>query len=145
MEALYTATATARGGRSGNVASSDGTLNHTLTMPKGLGGDGKPGTNPEQLFAAGYAACFESALAMVARQKGTSTKDASVTAHVSIGKDGEQGFKLAVQLDIHIPGFDEAEAQQLSESAHQACPYSKATRGNIDVKLNVVQESAAKI
>jgi lipoyl-dependent peroxiredoxin len=136
MGALYTATATAEGGRSGKVTSSDGILNEVLTMPKELGGDGATGTNPEQLFAAGYAACFESALRMVARKQKTSVDGASVTANISIHKDGD-GFKLSAELKVSIPGLDQGEAGKLAEAAHEQCPYSKATRGNMEVTVTV--------
>ncbi|MFE9253042.1 organic hydroperoxide resistance protein [Streptomyces sp. NPDC007088] len=135
MDALYTAVATANG-REGRAVSSDGQIDLTLAMPPALGGDGK-GTNPEQLFAAGYAACFASALGLVGRQAKVDTSDISVTAEVGIGKDGES-FGLAVTLRVELP--DEIEAatgQKLVEQAHQVCPYSKATRGNIQVDLVV--------
>ncbi|AWB43830.1 Ohr subfamily peroxiredoxin [Paenibacillus sp. CAA11] len=140
MEALYTATATVKGGRTGSVESSDGVLKHTLSMPKELGGSGGDGTNPEQLFAAGYGACFESALANVARKEKIKTDGTVVTSHVTIGKDeSDGGFQLSVQLDVKIPGVDKAQAQELLHKAHEFCPYSKATRGNIVVKLNAVE------
>lgn len=139
MDALYTATATVHGGRTGSVASSDGVLKHDLSMPKELGGSGGRGTNPEQLFAAGYGACYESALANVARKAGVKLQDVEVTSHVSIGKDvQDDGFKLAVRLDVNMPGVDRAQAEDLARQAHEFCPYSKATRGNIDVELNVI-------
>ncbi|MTH55187.1 Ohr family peroxiredoxin [Bacillus mangrovi] len=136
MNALYTATATATGGREGRIKSSDGQLDFPVSMPKGLGGQGGDGTNPEQLFAAGYSACFDSALNLVIRQKRIKTEGTEVTAHVSIGKDeADGGFKLEVQLEAKVKGVDDATAQELIEAAHQVCPYSKATRGNIDVDL----------
>ncbi|MFM9276806.1 organic hydroperoxide resistance protein [Paenibacillus jiagnxiensis] len=139
MEALYTATATVHGGRTGSVASSDGVLKHDLSMPKELGGSGGSGTNPEQLFAAGYGACYESALANVARKAGVKLQDVEVTSHVSIGKDvQDDGFKLAVRLDVKMPGIDRSQAEELAKQAHEFCPYSKATRGNIDVQLKVI-------
>ncbi|WP_312471556.1 organic hydroperoxide resistance protein [Neobacillus sp.] len=135
MELLYTASATAEGGRVGKVTSSDGTLNLALSMPKSLGGQGKENaTNPEQLFAAGYAACFDSALNLVARQA-RKRIDSKVTAEVSIGKDQDGGFKLAAVLNVFIQGVTLAEAEELVEKAHGVCPYSKATKGNIDVLL----------
>ncbi|KON83868.1 hypothetical protein AF331_17080 [Rossellomorea marisflavi] len=135
METLYTAKSTADGGRTGKVVSSDGLIDFDLAMPKSLGGSGDmDSTNPEQLFSAGYAACFDSALNMVARQERKKI-DSRVTAEVSIGKDTDGGFKLAVVLTAAINGVDESEAKDLIEKAHQACPYSKATRGNIDVEL----------
>lgn len=135
MELLYTASATVEGGRAGKVTSSDGTLNLELSMPKSLGGQGKENaTNPEQLFAAGYAACFDSALNLVARQA-RKRIDSKVTAEVSIGKDRDGGFKLAAILNVSIKGVSLVEAEELVDKAHGVCPYSKATKGNIDVKL----------
>ncbi|GGY49196.1 organic hydroperoxide resistance protein [Streptomyces djakartensis] len=134
MDALYTAVATATHGREGRTVSSDGVLDLALGMPEALGGNGQ-GTNPEQLFAAGYAACFGSALGLVGRQAKVDVSDAAVTAEVSIGKQGE-GFGLAVTLRVELPdSVDEATGRKLVEQAHQVCPYSNATRGNIDVDL----------
>ncbi|WP_150265687.1 organic hydroperoxide resistance protein [Paenibacillus tepidiphilus] len=139
MKALYTASATVHGGREGRVESSDGVLKHELKMPKELGGTGGAGTNPEQLFAAGYGACYESALANIARKEGVKLQDVEVVSNVSIGKDeSDGGFRLAVRLDIKLPGIERAQAQELAEKAHAFCPYSKATRGNIEVELNVL-------
>jgi lipoyl-dependent peroxiredoxin len=136
MDALYTAKATANGGRQGKVKSSDGVLEFDLAMPKSLGGSGAEGaTNPEQLFAAGYSACFDSALNLVAGQEKKKI-DSEVTAEVSIGKDTDGGFKLAVVLSVSVGGVELEEAKQLVEKAHGVCPYSKATRDNIEVKLN---------
>jgi len=133
---LYTAVATAVGGREGRVKSDDGTLDLALAMPKGLGGSGTAGTNPEQLFAAGYSACFGSALAHVARMKKVTTGPIEITAKVAIGKAG-LGFGLAVELLARIPELPREEAEALLAAAHQVCPYSNATRGNIvvDVRL----------
>jgi osmotically inducible protein OsmC len=137
MEALYTAKATSTGaGRLGHVASSDGALEHDLSIPKEMGGPGGAGTNPEQLFAAGYAACFHSALQAVARKEKVSVRDSSVTAEVGIGKQGE-GYGLDVDLVVSLPGIEEEAARKLVDAAHQMCPYSNATRGNIDVNLRV--------
>jgi Ohr subfamily peroxiredoxin len=137
MEALYTAKATSTGaGRLGHVASSDGVLEHDLSIPKEMGGPGGAGTNPEQLFAAGYAACFHSALQAVARKEKVSVRDSSVTAEVGIGKQGE-GFGLGVDLVVSLPGLEAEDARKLVDAAHQMCPYSNATRGNIDVNLRV--------
>ncbi|MET9394741.1 MULTISPECIES: organic hydroperoxide resistance protein [unclassified Streptomyces] len=134
MDALYTAVATATHGREGRTVSSDGVLDLALGMPQALGGNGQ-GTNPEQLFAAGYAACFGSALGLVGRQAKVDVSDAAVTAEVSIGKQGE-GFGLAVTLRVELPdSVDEATGRKLVDQAHQVCPYSNATRGNIDVDL----------
>ncbi|WP_406686309.1 organic hydroperoxide resistance protein [Rossellomorea vietnamensis] len=136
MDALYTAKATAKGGRNGKVTSSDGVLDVALGMPKSLGGSGADGaTNPEQLFAAGYSACFDSALNLVARQEKKKIQS-NVTAEVSIGKDTDGGFKLGVVLSVAVNGVELDEAKQLVEKAHGVCPYSKATNGNIDVELH---------
>jgi len=140
MKILYTAHATATGGRTGEAKSSDGQLAVKLVTVKELGGTGGSGTNPEQLFAAGYSACFLSALKLVAgQQKKSIPADASISADVGIGpQDSGVGFGLAVTLNIAIPGMDRAEAEKLVEATHQVCPYSNATRGNVDVKLNLV-------
>ncbi|MGW3727942.1 organic hydroperoxide resistance protein [Streptomyces sp. NPDC000851] len=134
MDALYTAVATATHGREGRAVSSDGKLDLQLGIPTEMGGNGQ-GTNPEQLFAAGYAACFASALGLVGRQAKVDVSDAAVTGEVSIGKQGE-GFGLAVTLRVELPaGVDETTGRKLVEQAHQVCPYSNATRGNIPVEL----------
>ncbi|MFF9266139.1 organic hydroperoxide resistance protein [Streptomyces longwoodensis] len=134
MDALYTAVATATHGREGRAVSSDGTLDLALAAPPELGGNGQ-GTNPEQLFAAGYAACFGSALGLVGRRAKVDVTDAAVTAEVGIGKQGE-GFGLKVTLRVELPEtVDEATGRKLVEQAHQVCPYSNATRGNIEVDL----------
>ncbi|GAA2246159.1 organic hydroperoxide resistance protein [Streptomyces amakusaensis] len=136
MDPLYTAAATANG-REGRAVSSDGTLDLPLAFPPALGGDGK-GTNPEQLFAAGYAACFAGALGAVGRQEKADVKDVSVTAEVGIGKDTDGGFALSVVIRVELPAHLEGEqGRALVEKAHAACPYSKATRGNIPVELVV--------
>lgn len=133
MDALYTAAATANG-REGRAVSSDGQIDLPSPCHAALGGNGR-GTNPEQLFAAGYAACFASAMAAVGREMKVDTKDASVTAEVSIGKDGD-GFGLAVVMRVELPDSLAGEAgRKLVEATHAYCPYSKATRGNIDVEL----------
>ena len=135
---LYTAHATSTGGRDGKSRSDDGVLDIKLTVPKGLGGSGAAGTNPEQLFAAGYSACFIGAMQHVARmQKVALPADTSITADVGIGPI-PQGFGIQVALHVKIPGMDKAAAQKLVEAAHQVCPYSNATRGNIEVALDVV-------
>jgi osmotically inducible protein OsmC len=133
---LYTATATATGGRDGRIASSDGVLELPLAMPKGLGGPGGAGTNPEQLFAAGYAACFGSALGLVARLQKVDVGQVKITADVSIGTVGA-GFGLAVELVADLPDVPREKAEALVHAAHEVCPYSNATRGNIEVKLRV--------
>jgi Ohr subfamily peroxiredoxin len=136
---LYTATATAHGGREGHIRSSDGVLDLDLRIPKEMGGPGGAATNPEQLFAAGYAACFEGAVRFVARQRKIELKDAGVTAHVGIGPREPTGFGIAVQLDVSLPGIDRTVAQELADTAHRdICPYSHATRGNVEVKINLV-------
>ena len=136
MQPLYTAVATASAGRGGNVSSDDKALELQLAVPKGIGGPGGSGTNPEQLFAAGYAACFGGALMLVAGQKKMKPGKVSITAKVAIGKEGE-GLGLAVELIGHMELLQGAEAQSLMEAAHQVCPYSKATRGNITIALSV--------
>ena len=135
MQALYTAHATAHGGRDGRVASSDGILDLVLTPPKELGGKGGS-PNPEMLFAAGYAGCFQSAMQFVARAQKIAAPASTVTADVSIGKQGE-GFALAVKLNVSLPGMDQAAAEALVATAHKVCPYSNATRNNIPVELTV--------
>ncbi|NVB78784.1 MAG: organic hydroperoxide resistance protein [Kofleriaceae bacterium] len=133
---LYTATATATGGRDGSVKTDDGTLDLIVHMPKTLGGSGEPGTNPEQLFAAGYAACFGSALAHVARAQKITTGPVSITAKVSIGPVGA-AFGLAAELVASIPDLPREQAEALVHAAHEVCPYSNATRGNIVVDVRV--------
>jgi osmotically inducible protein OsmC len=135
IEKLYTAEATARGARAGHVKSSDGVLDLNLRIPKEMGGPGGAYSNPEQLFAAGYAACFDGALNLAIRNVNVKTGETSVTAQVSIGSNGQGGFGLAVELTAHIPGVDQAQADSLVAEAHQICPYSNATRGNIDVAI----------
>lgn len=137
MKVLYTAVATATGGRDGRAISSDKNLNVKLATPKELGGAGGDATNPEQLFAAGYSACFIGALKFVASQsKRSIPTDASITARVGIGQI-PGGFGLDIDLNINLPGLEQADAQALVEAAHQVCPYSNATRGNVDVRLHV--------
>lgn len=133
---MYTAVATASNGRDGRVKSDDGTLDLAVVPPQAMGGSGAPGTNPEQLFAAGYSACFGSALAHVARQQKIVTGPVSITARVTIGTVGA-AFGLAVELVAHAPEMERAQAQALLEAAHQVCPYSNATRGNIVVDLSL--------
>lgn len=137
-QVLYTAQATSTGGREGTSRSSDGVLDLKLTTPKGLGGNGAVGTNPEQLFAAGYSACFIGAMKFVAgQQKLALPADVSITADVGIGPI-PAGFGIQVALQVSIPGFAREQAEALVAAAHQVCPYSNATRGNIDVTLTVV-------
>lgn len=131
---MYTTEVTVTGGREGAALSADGRLNLKLTAPTAQSGDG---TNPEQLFAAGYGACFLSALSLVAKRNKTPLgPDAALTASVSLGKIGED-FALAVVLDLRLPGMEKAQAESLAALAHQVCPYSRATRNNIEVQLKV--------
>jgi Ohr subfamily peroxiredoxin len=138
MEVLYTASATATGdGRNGHVRSSDGVLDFDLAIPKEMGGPGGAHPNPEELFAAGYAACFHSALKVVARTRKITLTDTAITVDVGIGPNGKGGFQLQATIEAEVPGVDEATALELLEAAHQVCPYSNATRGNIEVALTV--------
>ncbi|TDG35800.1 organic hydroperoxide resistance protein [Pedobacter changchengzhani] len=137
MKALYTAEATAKGGRNGHVKTDNGILEVEVRMPKALGGANDDYTNPEQLFAAGYSACFDSALNLVIKQEKLETGETSVKAKVSIGKNDTGGFGLAVELDVNVPSVSQEKAQELVEKAHHICPYSNATRGNITVDLKV--------
>ena len=137
MKTLYTTSVTAKGGRNGHVKSDNGILDLEVRMPKGLGGANDDYTNPEMLFAAGYAACFDSALNLIISKSKIETGETSVAAKVSIGQNEDGGFGLAAELDVNIPGVSLEEAQELTEKAHQICPYSNATRNNIEVKLSV--------
>ncbi len=138
LQSIYTTTATASGdGRNGHTASEDGQIDLDVRIPAEMGGPGGA-TNPEQLFAAGYAACFNSALRLTATSQGVEIGESAVSATVGIGMNGAGGFGLSVELDVDLPGVDAAVAQGLVEAAHQVCPYSNATRGNIDVALRVV-------
>jgi len=140
MKALYTAEALTTGdGRDGHARSSDGKVDLQLAIPKEMGGSGD-GTNPEQLFAIGYAACFHSALRLVGRQEKTDVSDSAVGARVSIGQLDSGGFGLAVVLEVTLPNVDHATALRLAEKAHEVCPYSNATRGNVDVDLVVTDD-----
>ncbi|MFC4455649.1 organic hydroperoxide resistance protein [Deinococcus sonorensis] len=134
---LYTAQATAHGGRGGHVVSSDDRLDLQLSVPSEIGGDGGRGTNPEQLFAAGYAACFQGALGVVARRQKVDADGSEVTAQVGLQKAG-LAFKLDVELQVRIPGVDRDTAERLVHAAHEVCPYSVATQGNVDVRLTVL-------
>ncbi len=134
MNSLYEAVVTSQGGRNGHIRSNDGHIDMKVAIPKEMGGPGGA-TNPEQLFAAGYAACFESALGFVARGKKVTLQESKIVAHVGIGPAPSGGFMLAVRLEISLPGLDRAVAQSLVDEAHKICPYSNATRGNIDVQL----------
>ena len=139
MKILYTAEATASGGRDGRTRSSDGVVDLPLSIPKEMGGAGKPGhSNPEQLFAAGYAACFEGAVRYVARQRNVALGETSVTARVGIGPRDAGGFGLQVDLSVALPGIERGLAQILADEAHEKiCPYSHATRGNVAVTVSV--------
>lgn len=138
MQTLYEARATATGGRNGHVRSSDGVLDLDLSIPKGLGGPGKPLSNPEQLFAAGYAACFDSALAYVAGQQNLKLSGSRVDVAVSIGPSESGGFQLAVLLEVSLPDVPRERAQELLNAAHAVCPYSNAVRNNIEVNVTLV-------
>ncbi len=138
LNVIYTATATATGdGRNGHATSEDGILDLDLKVPQAMGGPGGA-TNPEQLFAVGYAACFHSALKLVAAQTKADVSGSEVSASVGIGQNDTGGFGLAVELDVHLPNLDRAEAEAVVAKAHEVCPYSNATRGNIDVTLTIV-------
>jgi osmotically inducible protein OsmC len=134
---LYTAEAVVEGGRAGHGRASDGRLDVKLSAPKDMGGEGGPGTNPEQLFAVGYGACFQSALLGVAKGRQLDASDSQITARVGIGPTGHGGFGLQVALDLHAPHLSPAEAADLMARADRRCPYSNATRGNVDVTLSV--------
>jgi lipoyl-dependent peroxiredoxin len=139
VNVLYRTSAKATGGRDGHAATLDGALDVKLTTPKELGGGGGAGNNPEQLFAAGYAACFIGAMKFVASQGGPKVPaDAAVTSTVGIGPRAAGGFGLDIDLDVSLPGLSRADAEALVAKAHQVCPYSNATRGNVDVRLKVV-------
>ncbi|MEV6323747.1 organic hydroperoxide resistance protein [Nocardia sp. NPDC051787] len=140
MQILYTAEALASGdGRNGHTRTTDGKIDVELSAPKELGGSGE-GTNPEQLFAAGYAACFHSALRLVGKQVKANIDDSAVGAKVGIGPNGAGGFGLAVTLEVSLPNLSGEDAQALADKAHQVCPYSNATRGNIDVDVVVADD-----
>lgn len=145
FQSLYTAQATATGGRDGHVTSSDQVLNLDIRAPRELGGAGGAYSNPEQLFAAGYAACFDSALNLVARMAKVKTGVTTVTADVSIGKLDAGAFGLSVVLAVNVPGVEQAVAEELVDKAHQVCPYSNATRGNIPVTLTVTSNEIVTI
>jgi len=139
VNVLYKTSATSTGGRDGASATDDGSLSVKLTTPKELGGAGGAGNNPEQLFAMGYSACFIGAMKAVAAKGGPKVPpDAKITATVGIGPRSEGGFGLDIQLDISLPGLAADEAKALVDKAHQVCPYSNATRNNVDVRLNII-------
>ena len=140
IKVIYTAEGIATGGRAGRGRSSDGRLSVELSVPAEMGGDGGPGTNPEQLFATGYAACFQSALGGVAREQEVSVGDSTVTARVGIGAAGRGKYGFEIELLVSLPSIsDHAQAQRLADLAHQRCPYSNAIEGNVDVTITVVQ------
>lgn len=136
MEKLYTAVVTAKGGRDGHVKSSDGILEMDLHKPHEMGGQGGA-SNPEQLFAAAWGACYLGALGSIAELEGADVSEATVDVHVSFNKDGN-AFVLSAELDVHIPGITAEESQKLADKANKACPYSKATRGNIDTRVTAI-------
>jgi Ohr subfamily peroxiredoxin len=140
MNIMYTAEATAWGGREGRAASSDGVLDVQLVLPKGLGGPGGEGTNPEQLFAAGYAACFHSALKLVAAGAKVDVSESAITARVGIGATDGGAFGLQVELEAELPGVEPDVAKGLVDRAHEVCPYSNATRGNVEVTLTLLED-----
>ncbi|MFB9080157.1 organic hydroperoxide resistance protein [Flavobacterium procerum] len=137
MKTLYATSVTAKGGRNGQVKSENGILDLEVRMPKALGGTNDDFTNPEMLFAAGYAACFDSALNLVISTSKIQTGETSVAAKVSIGQHQDGGYGLAAELDVNIPGVTIEQAQELTQKAHQICPYSNATRSNMEVKLSM--------
>jgi len=138
MHVLYQTSATSTGdGRNGHVRSVDGVIDTGLAVPKEMGGPGGALPNPEEFFAAGYAACFHSALRGVARRAKITLTDDAITVDVGVGPDDEGGYGLTVAIEAELPGIDEAKAKELLDAAHQVCPYSNATRGNIDVKLTL--------
>ena len=138
MNAVYTASATATGdGRGGHTRSSDGVLDLDLAVPKEMGGPGGALTNPEQLFSAGYAACFHSALKVAARAQKITLTDTAITVDVGIGPNGQGGFQLQATIEAELPSVEPSVAQELLDAAHQICPYSKAIRGNVDVTFHL--------
>jgi Ohr subfamily peroxiredoxin len=137
LTVLYTAEATVMGGREGHGRTSDGRLDLELDVPSEMGGAGGPGTNPEQLFAIGFAACFQSTMARFASTRNLDLTDSRITSRVSLGPVGGGGFGLAAALDLEAPNINHEDAVYLMTRAHEACPYSRATRGNIDVALTV--------
>ena len=137
-ELSYSTTATAWGGRMGRVATSDGRLDFQLSVPEGMGGDGGDGTNPEQLFACGYAACFHNALRSVARKRKVDVTDSAVSVTVHIGGTLADGYRLSVTIEAEMPGVDRETAQLVLDGAHDRCPYSRALRGDHDLRLVLV-------
>ncbi|GAB2689880.1 organic hydroperoxide resistance protein [Mucilaginibacter koreensis] len=137
MEKIYTAVVTAKGGRDGHIKSSDGVLDLDLRKPTEMGGEGGNYTNPEQLFGAAYGACYLGALGTIAKHDGVDVSEATAEVHIGFNKDGN-AYALSAELHVHIPGQSLEEAQKLADKAHRACPYSKAVRGNIEVKVMAV-------
>ncbi|MDD3740361.1 MAG: organic hydroperoxide resistance protein [Bacteroidales bacterium] len=137
MEILYTASVQVKGGRNGHVKSDDGVIDMDVRMPKGLGGDGGNYTNPEQLFAATYSACYDGALNLVARMNKHKI-ESKTKANVSIGKQADGGLAISVVMEIEVNGVERSVAEELIKQAHQVCPYSKAIRNNVDVELRLV-------
>lgn len=138
LQPLYVTSATAISGREGSGETSDGNMKVTFNLQKELGGNPKPGTtNPEQLFALGYASCFGQAVRVVSGQQHVALKDVTVHSDVTLGKTDSGGFGLAAKLGVHLPGVERAQAEKIVQAAHQICPYSNATRGNIDVQIGV--------
>lgn len=141
MKTLYTAHVTARGGRNGEVKSHDGVINLETRTPKEMGGEGGLYTNPEQLFAATYSACYEGALGFVAKNEGVELNGSTITAHVSFDSAGFGDFNISVKLDVELPGIEEQTALKLIEKAHLTCPYSKAINGNVPVKTELIRNA----
>jgi len=136
IEKIFTAQAKAKGGRDGHITTANNVLDIDLSTPKEMGGPGKEGaTNPEQLFAAGYAACFEGALGVAARQAKVKLEGVTVEAFIGFGKAEDGGYGISADLHVNLPGVEQAQAEQLVEAAHGICPYSRATKGNIEVNL----------
>jgi Ohr subfamily peroxiredoxin len=136
MKIFYTAHATAKGGRNGHSETSDGSVKVDLSIPKEMGGPGKPNTTtPEHLFATGYAACFGQALEVVASQQKKKVEGSSITAHVGIGQKPDGGFAFEITMEAYVPGYSQADAEALTAAAHRICPYSNSLKGNVDVKL----------
>jgi Ohr subfamily peroxiredoxin len=137
---VYEATSTAWGGREGHVKSEDGRVDLNLSLPKALGGDDGPGTNPEELFATGYAACFHSALKMIAGQRKVNVADSAVSVTISLVGSVTTGLDLAAKIEAELPGVDAATAQELVDAAHAVCPYSRATKGNIESTVTAITD-----
>lgn len=138
VKAIYTTSATATGGRDGSARSDDGSVDVKLVIPKEMGGPGGIGANPEKLFAAGYSACFLGAMKAVSGKEGVKVPaESTVTATIGFGPRDEGGFGITAALSIDLPGIDQADAERLMQAAHEVCPYSNATRGNVDVALSV--------